>query len=125
MSDRQADVSRRHTPARSGEELLFNRGLGANLREFRLAANLTQDQLAAFAGMTRGSIANIERGEQMPGLYRLVLICKALGCDMHDVMPNEVFSAETVAGAVSEQFLSDVQKVQRRALELQVDARSR
>jgi transcriptional regulator with XRE-family HTH domain len=125
MGDRQADVARRHAAARSGEELLFNRGLGLNLRERRRAADLTQDQLAAFAGMTRGSIANIERGEQMPGLYRLVLICKAIGCDVHDVMPDEVFSAETVAGAVSAQFLSDVQRVQRRAVELQSQARPR
>lgn len=125
MDDRQTDAVRRHAATRSGEELLFNRGLGAQLRELRLKANLTQDELAAYAGMSRGSIANIERGEQMPGLYRLILICKALRCDLEDVIPGGAFSAETVAGAVSQQFLTDVQKVQRRALELQTHASAR
>jgi len=121
MGDRQIDTARRHVPARSGEELLFNRGVGARLRERRSEAALTQDQLAVHAGMTRGSIANIERGEQMPGLYRLVLICTALGCELQDVMPDESVSAESVANAMSDNYLSAVQKVRRQARLQQID----
>lgn len=103
---------------------MFNRGLGINLREQRLQAGLTQDQLALHAGMSRGSIANIERGEQTPGLYRLVLICEALACDLRDVLPDGVLSVESVASAISDHVLSDVQKVRRQAGRMHMDSAS-
>lgn len=121
MGDRHADTGRRHAAARSGEELLFNRDLGARLRDRRSEAAMTQDQLAAQAGMTRGSIANIERGEQMPGLYRLLLICTALRCELQDVMPTGSFSAESVASTMSDHYSSAVQKVRRQARLQEID----
>ncbi len=65
--------------------------------------------------MTRGSIANIERGEQMPGLYRLLLICSALRCDLSDVMPMDDFTPESVANAMSDDYSSALANVRRQA----------
>lgn len=115
MSDRQADVVRRHVPQRSGEERLFNRALGANLRQARLDAEMTQDQLAGRAGMTRSSIANIERGEQTPGLYRLLLLCSALECELANLVPDLSFSAGDVADSLGDSYATLVREVQERA----------
>ena len=114
MGDRQTDA-RRHVPTRTGEELLFNRQVGSRLRERRLEVDLTQDQLAVQAGMTRGSIANIERGEQMPGLYRLHLICTALGWSVGDVLPRDAFTPESVADTLSVSFSTALKSVRREA----------
>jgi len=101
---------------RSGDELLFNRSLGANLRRQRLAAGLTQDLLAGQAGMSRASIANIERGDQMPGLYRLLLLCAALRCELDDVLPSTaIFSLQSVAETMSDEYASAVMRLRKQA----------
>lgn len=116
VSDRQTDETRRrHGPVRRGEELLFNRDLGSNIRGKRNERGLTQDQLAAFAGMTRASIANIERGEQTPGLYRLLLICSGLNCDLAEVLPDVATSPAAVAGSYGDEYSTAVLNVVRKA----------
>ncbi|ROR90940.1 hypothetical protein EDD33_1796 [Nocardioides aurantiacus] len=65
--------------------------------------------------MTRGSIANIERGEQTPGLYRLLLICGALDCDLADVLPSDVLTPEAVADATNTNYSSALDNVRRAA----------
>lgn len=116
VSDRQTDNSaRRHVPVRRGEELLFNRDLGSNIRAKRIDRGLTQDQLAAFAGMTRASIANIERGEQTPGLYRLLLICTGLDSELAEVLPQTTPTAASVASSYGDEYSTAVLDVVRKA----------
>lgn len=118
MADRQTDMApRRHVPQRSGEELLFNRSLGRNLRTRRDELGLTQDELAARAGMTRGSIANIERGDQVPGLFRLLVICSSLDVDLRDLLPQGHFSASAIAETIDPKYSIAVREIQRRARE--------
>jgi transcriptional regulator with XRE-family HTH domain len=66
----------------------FNHELGARIRAAREAANLTQEALASAVGLTRGSIANIERGHQASPIYRLALIANALKVDLLTLMPS-------------------------------------
>jgi transcriptional regulator with XRE-family HTH domain len=66
----------------------FNHELGARIRTAREAANLTQEALASAVGLTRGSIANIERGYQASPIYRLALIAKALKVDLPALVPG-------------------------------------
>lgn len=115
MDDRQTDNARRHVSGRAGEELLFNRTLGENLRDRRQEAEITQEQLAGQAGMSRGSIANIERGEQAPSLYRLLLMCAALRCELTEILPPNVFSAESVAGTIGHEYSTAVSELRRQA----------
>jgi transcriptional regulator with XRE-family HTH domain len=66
----------------------FNRELGARIRTEREAARLTQEALATAVGLSRGSIANIERGDQAPPTYRLMLIAQALRLSVMALLPG-------------------------------------
>lgn len=54
-------------------------GFGAKLRELREAAGLTQESLAARAGMHRFGIAKLERGEREPSWATVRSLTRALG----------------------------------------------
>ncbi|RZT66787.1 helix-turn-helix transcriptional regulator [Leucobacter luti] len=53
--------------------------LAAQVKEVRLRAGLTQQQLADEAGVTRQSIGNIEGGDTTPQAKTLLPVLKALG----------------------------------------------
>jgi transcriptional regulator with XRE-family HTH domain len=53
--------------------------LGPVLREARLAADLTQEQLAFRAGVDRTYISQLENGHKSPTLDLLFRLCAALG----------------------------------------------
>ena len=56
----------------------FNATIGKNLRRFRMAARLTQDEVASNIGVSRATIANMETGRQAMSAYQLVRIARAL-----------------------------------------------
>jgi transcriptional regulator with XRE-family HTH domain len=86
----------KHRAVRSAEEEEFTRRLGLSIRQHRDAEGLTQDELASQAALSRGSIANIERGTQSPQLYALVLIARALSCGLADLVPETFARAEAL-----------------------------
>lgn len=55
--------------------------LGSRLREIRARRHLTQDELAARAGLNRGFYSEVENGQQNISLDRLWSIADAL--DVH------------------------------------------
>jgi transcriptional regulator with XRE-family HTH domain len=61
---------------------------GKTLRELRTERGLSQDELAARAGLDRNYIGMIERGERNPAIVNVVKIADAL-----DVPPSELFRA--------------------------------
>lgn len=64
----------------------YNRGIrsamGCRIRFLRLAQNLTQQQLADLAGVTKANICNIERGAYSVGLDVLNKIATALHAEI-------------------------------------------
>lgn len=56
-------------------------GFGARLTELRKAANLTQQQLADLAGMTKDGISQLEIGRRSPQWETVLTLAKALGVD--------------------------------------------
>ena len=56
----------------------FNATIGKNLRRFRMAARLTQDEVASNIGVSRATIANMETGRQAMSAYQSVRIARAL-----------------------------------------------
>mgnify|MGYP001820063192 FL=1 len=74
MSNGQADI------AIDGEKL------GARLRELRLAAGLTQAELARRTGIHRPNIARVEAGRHTPSLETLARIANAIGVSTTQVL---------------------------------------
>src|SRR5262249_53996155 len=60
--------------------------LARNLISLRHARTLTQDTLAAAAGLPRSTIANLESGEANPSLAVLVKIASALGVPIDELL---------------------------------------
>jgi transcriptional regulator with XRE-family HTH domain len=67
---------------RESDGVLF----GRQLREIRLARNLTQQRLAAMIESTHSFISNMERGMMVPGLAMLVRLADALECNVSELV---------------------------------------
>lgn len=66
---------------------LYSR-IGRRLRTTREEQRLTQEELAARAGLQRTSVTNIERGRQHPPLHVLYSLCDALGVEVSSMLPS-------------------------------------
>ena len=62
------------------------RALGANLRAARLAANLTQEQVALMTGIDRATYNRIEQGHSSPLVDTLFLVADAIGVPLADLV---------------------------------------
>jgi DNA-binding XRE family transcriptional regulator len=60
--------------------------LGARIRELRLAANLTQAELARRTGIHRPNIARVEAGRHTPSLETLARLAAAIGVPTASVL---------------------------------------
>lgn len=70
---------------------------GAALRRVRLAAGLTQEQLALQAGVQRNFVSLIETGQNQPTITTIVKLAKALGMKASEL----VAEAEQDKGAAA------------------------
>lgn len=62
------------------------RFLGENVRRLRLAAGLSQDELAGRSGLHRTYISSIERGKRNVSVENIFTLASALGCDPRDLL---------------------------------------
>ena len=62
--------------------------VGQKVERQRREAKLSQTQLAQRCGLARGSIANIESGNQRPTLHTLWSLADALEVDMRLLLPS-------------------------------------
>lgn len=72
------------TTYEAGPALAFGRAV----RAVRLEQGLSQEDLAAQAGIERSHMGKIERGEHMPTLALLLRISTALGISSADLMAS-------------------------------------
>ena len=61
---------------------------GPRARALRLAAGLSQRELARLAIMSRKYVQQIEYGKANPTVETVALLAYALGCDLADLMPT-------------------------------------
>src|SRR6266540_2423008 len=66
----------------------FYEDVGRRLRRARLAAGLTQQELAVAVDLSRASIANMEAGRQPFPVYTLVLLARALKVPIVELLPG-------------------------------------
>ena len=64
----------------------INEEVGFNIRKIREDKGLSQEKLAALAGLHRAYIGQIERGEKNVGLKNLERIATALGVNVKDLL---------------------------------------
>ena len=62
---------------------------GKNLRRLRLSAALSQDELAARAGLHRTYISSVERGNRNISLESIFALAHALKCDPAELLSSE------------------------------------
>lgn len=59
------------------------------VRKFRRWDELSQTELAERTGVSRQTIANIEKGNYSPSVYLALSICKVLGKTVEEVFDEE------------------------------------
>ena len=91
------------------------------IRAARLAARVSQDELAERVGLSRTSITNIEQGRQHVPLHTLLLLASALGVEPASLLPNatepseDAFLSPKLLRELSEEDQRSVRQVVRRA----------
>jgi transcriptional regulator with XRE-family HTH domain len=63
--------------------------LGVNVRKQRQAKALTQEQLAAEAGMERSYVSDLERGTRNPSVAALGRLAEALAVEPHVLLLSD------------------------------------
>jgi len=62
--------------------------IGSRIKNARVKANLKQEHVAEYLGLTRMSVANIEKGKQRPSIHLLLLIGEVLAVRYTDLIPS-------------------------------------
>jgi transcriptional regulator with XRE-family HTH domain len=78
------------SPAESG----FYRDFGLRLRQARGAAGLSQEALAARAGLSRTSVSNIEGGRQRVLAHMVYSLAAAVGVDPKELLPDRAVGGD-------------------------------
>lgn len=68
------------------EEVRFYKTLGASIREHRKALGITQEACAEAIGLTRTSVANIEKGRQRVLAHQIPALASVLQCSLLDLV---------------------------------------
>jgi transcriptional regulator with XRE-family HTH domain len=62
--------------------------VGERVRQYRLAAGLSQEALSLSLGLSRPSLANAERGRHVLSLAHLLRASVALTIELHELLPD-------------------------------------
>lgn len=91
--------------------------IGRRILAARLAMNLTQADLSRSIGLTRSSVANIERGRQHPPLHVLLLIATELKLSLSDLLSidNGTNGTNGTNGALVVRLLAESSQSRQRA----------
>jgi transcriptional regulator with XRE-family HTH domain len=72
--------------------------VGANIRAAREEAGISQEALAAAAGINRAGLGKIERGEVETKLLTVMKVAGVLRRDLGDLVPEAHWTSEKVSG---------------------------
>jgi len=89
---------------------LFYEELGRRIREARASKALTQAELGLAIGLSRASVANIERGYQQISLHHLTLAAEVLGTDVQTLLPPAALAPQETNPGLALAGLTDAQQ---------------
>ena len=89
---------------------VFYRLVGERITQARRRQQLTQHGLAPAVGLSRASVANIEKGRQAVALHVLVKLSQALGVPVADLIPSD---RDVSASSEIKQRLSELSSTER------------
>lgn len=81
--------------SRNSDHSIIKNALGKQIQNLRTNSNLTQEALAMKAGLTRTTIADIEKGTTNPTLEGIARIASALGLKVTDLFSSGVAHQST------------------------------
>ena len=74
--------------------------IAGNLIRYRKGLNLSQEELAALAGVTRQSINNYENAKTLPDSKTLSALARALGVKLDDLLRQSYAALPTFGSAL-------------------------
>ena len=80
--------------------------IGKNIRKYRLAKKLRQEDLAEKAGLSANYIGMVERGEKIPSLETFITILNALDVSSDMVLADVVSTGYIVKNSMLNEKLS-------------------
>lgn len=85
--------------------MMDKKDLGLRLRDLRIEANYTQEELAEKADMSTVYLGEVERGQKVIGVDKFINIVKALGVSADYILCNELPTGEPyVFDEITEKF---------------------
>lgn len=102
LTSRAVDTTVRAVPPSKDA---FYRVVGERIAQARRRQELTQKGLASAVGLSRASVANVEKGRQAIALHVLVKFSQVLGVPAADLIPSD---PEVSSSAQIEQSLSEL-----------------
>jgi transcriptional regulator with XRE-family HTH domain len=88
---------------------------GTQVRDQREALGLTQLQLSARIGLTRGSVTNIEAGRQSVLLHQFLAIAAALQLAPEQLLPAKTETPPTRETTMPETVINAIQSIKKSA----------
>lgn len=88
----------------------FYRLVGERIAQARRRRQLTQEGLAPAVGLSRASVANVEKGRQAVAVHVLVKFSQVLGVPVAELIPSDL---EVSSSAQVEQRLSELSASER------------
>ncbi len=82
--------------------------IGKNIRKFRLAKKLRQEDLAEKAGLSANYIGMVERGEKIPSLETFINIVNALDVSADMILTDVVHTGYEVKNSMLNEKLSNL-----------------
>lgn len=83
----------------------MNKEIGFRVRQARLNANLTQEELAEKASMSSSFISRLENGKILPSIEKLYLLARIMDVGLEDLLCDFYRQSETTSDELTKQIL--------------------
>lgn len=98
----------RNKPRRLCDSVMKLNTIGKNIRKYRLARKLRQEDLAELTGLSTNYIGMVERGEKIPSLETFIVLLNSLDISADMVLCDVVKASYTVKNSLLDDKLRNL-----------------